>query len=56
MEKMATLPETGMGYQNVKIKLKGRPETIQGVVFNGATLIVDFPFYPDEIEDIDIDQ
>ena len=55
IEKITTLPESGMGYHRVKIKLRGEATTVHGIVLNGTTLVVDSQFYPDEIEDIDID-
>ena len=51
IEKMKSLPETGMGFHKVKVLLKDGT-VIQGLVFNSEILETNLSFNSDEIVDI----
>jgi hypothetical protein len=45
-------PESGMGYQNVMLKVKGQSNLIQGLVLNCENLVIKTPIKVEDIEDI----
>ena len=51
--KMLSLPETGMGYQNVKVTMKDGT-VINGIVYNSTRLKVDKPIKSYNIADISL--
>jgi len=56
IERLVQLPETGMGYQRVNIRLR-RGKVLSGVVvFNAEECQAPEPFDPSEIEDVELAQ
>jgi len=55
IDKMVNLPESGMGYQNVTVRLKNGT-VLRGIVINSDTLQVNghVIFSNDEINDISV--
>jgi len=57
IDKLARLPESGMGYQRVRVRLKGGHTIEEALVFNASVLqLADDtdPFDPREITDIQV--
>lgn len=56
-EKLAQLPESGMGYQRVRVRLKAGRTVDDALVYNASVLEVPddvAPFDPEDIAEIDL--
>lgn len=54
IDRLVDLPETGMGYQRVNIRLSQGKVLKNVVVFNAEECQVAEPFEPSEIEDVEL--
>jgi hypothetical protein len=56
-EKLARMPESGMGYQRVRVRLRAGRTIDQALVYNASVLEVPdgvAPFGPQDIDDIEM--
>lgn len=54
IDKLVALPETGMGYQKVDLKLKNNQTLKNVTVYNAEECEVSQPFNPEDIIDISL--